>query len=407
MPDAQPTPTALPPRRPRRLAARCRDAVSGVRPVRAAAVVAAAGLVLTACSSKTNTTTPTPSSTASATAQSLGSLEVPPTSAVTLSETGSSLLYPLFNLWKSGYSAKYPNVSITTASTGSGTGIAQAAAGAATIGASDAYLSSGQMTQYPTLENIPLAISAQMVNYNLPGVTTPLKLDGQVLSAMYQGTITKWNDPAIVALNPGVTLPPTTIVPIHRSDGSGDTFIFTQYLSKADPSGWGAKISYGTTVAFPNVPGALAENGNGGMVTGCAATTGCVAYIGVSYSGQTTQNKLGEADLKNGSGNYVALTSSSVAAEASAFAATTPASGAISLIYATNAPQGYPIINYEYAIVQTNQTSATTAQGIKALLSWAMDANNGSSSSYLNQVNFQPLPASAVQVSVNLLSKIQ
>ncbi len=163
----------------------------------------------------------------------------PATSQVALAETGSTLLYPLFNLWGPAYHAKYSNVTITTQGTGSGTGIAQAAAGAVNIGASDAYLSTGDMAAHKGLMNIALAISAQQINYNLPGVTEHLKLNGKVLAAMYEGTIKTWNDPQVAALNPGVNLPATAVVPLHRSDGSGDTFLFTQYLSKQDPDGWG------------------------------------------------------------------------------------------------------------------------------------------------------------------------
>jgi phosphate transport system substrate-binding protein len=403
-----PAPAGLPrASRPlRRAVARCRQALTGVRPARALAVVAAAGLVLSACSTKTNTTTGSSSSPASsASGSSLAALEAPPAASVALTETGSSLLYPLFSAWAPAYHRLHSNVSITTGSTGSGTGITDAATGVDNIGASDAYLSSGQVTQYPGLENIPLAISAQMVNYNLPGFTGTLKLSGKVLSEIYQGTITKWNDPAIAALNSGVTLPTIPIVTLHRSDGSGDTFLFTTFLSDADPSGWGTKIGYNTTIGWPSVPGALGENGNGGMVTGCKATPGCVAYIGVSYEGQTTQDGLGTAELQNASGNFEPLNATTVAAEAASFASTTPASGAISLIYG-KASNGYPIINYEYAIVQSNQTNAGTAQAIKALLAWAIDTSGGSASSFLNAVNFQPLPASAVSVATALLQKI-
>ena len=147
--------------------------------------------------------------------------------------------------------------------------------------------------------NIALAIAAEQVDYNLPGVTEHLKLNGKVLAAMYQGTIKTWNDPQIAALNPGVNLPATPVVPLHRSDGAGDTFVFTQYLSKQDPDGWGKSPGFGTTVDFPAVPGALGENGAGGMVTGCAETPGCVAYIGISYLDQATQKGLGEAQLAN------------------------------------------------------------------------------------------------------------
>ena len=198
----------------------------------------------------------------------------PATSQVALSETGATELYPLLNEWAPAYNAKYPNVTITTGDTGSGAGISQAVAGAVNIGASGAYLSDGDMAAHQGLMNIALTIDAQQVNYNLPGVTEHLKLNGKVLAAMYRGTIKTWNDPQITALNPGVNLPATPVVPLHRSDGSGDTFLFTQYLSKQDPDGWGKSPGFGTTVDFPAVPGALGENGNGGMVTGCAADAG-------------------------------------------------------------------------------------------------------------------------------------
>ncbi len=385
----------------------------------AVSVVAGAALALAACSSSTSSgsasaasrsssaSSSPASSTGSSSTPSLSSLETPPTATVALSETGSTLLYPLFQKWAPAYTQLHANISVTPAGTGSGTGISQASTGAVDIGASDAYLSSAQTSSTPSLENIPLAISAQMINFNIPGFSGTLKLNGKILSAIYQGQITNWNDAKIAAANPGVALPNLKIVALHRSDGSGDTFIFTQYLSKQDPNGWGAKISYGTSVSFPGIPNALGENGNGGMVSGCKATPGCVAYIGISYQSQTQAGHLGQAELQNGSGNYVPLNAQTIAAEASSFAASTPASGAISLVDGTGAPQGYPIINYEYAIVNAQQSSATKAQAIKALLAWAMDPSGGSAPSFLDAVNFQPLPASAVAVSEKLLSKIQ
>ena len=143
-----------------------------------------------------------------------------------------------------------------------------------------------------------------------------LKLSGKVLSEIYQGKITNWNNSAITSPNPGVTLPSLPIVTLHRSDSSGDTFLFTQFLSKADPAGWGTKIGYNTTVPWPNVPGALGENGNSGMVTGCKATRGCIAYVGISYQTQALQAGLGYAQLQNAKGHYVLPTPTAIAAEA-------------------------------------------------------------------------------------------
>ena len=307
------------------------------------------------------------------------------------------------NQWVPAYHSKYPNVTITTGGTGSGAGIAQAAAGAVNIGASGAYLSDGDMSAHKGLMNIALAISAEQVNYNLPGVTEHLKLNGKVLAAMYEGTIKTWNDPQIAALNPGVNLPATAVVPLHRSDGSGDTFVFTQYLSKQDPDGWGKSPGFGTTVDFPAVPGALGENGAGGMVTGCAQTPGCVAYIGISYLDQASQKGLGEAQLANASGNYLLPDAQSVPAEAAGFASQTPANQVISLINGP-AADGYPIVNYEYAVVYSNQKDPAIAQTLQAFLHWAV--TDGNSPSFLDQFHFQPLPASVAKLSDAQIAKI-
>ncbi len=331
-------------------------------------------------------------------------VETPPGGSLT--ETGSTLLYPLFNLWVGGYTQKFSNVTVQTAGTGSGTGISDAENSTVDIGASDAYLSPSVATANPDLKNIPLAISAQIVAYNVPGVLSHLKLTGKVLSEIYQGQVTTWNASQIASLNPGVTLPSTPIVTLHRSDSSGDTFLFTTFLSKTDPSGWGTKIGYNTTVPWPAAPGALGETGNSGMVAGCKATPGCIAYVGISYLTQALQAGLGYASLQNAKGQYEVPTQASIAAEAAAFVKKTPANGTISLIYGS-APGGYPIINYEYGIVSTHQSSSSTAKGIRSFLEWAINSKDGAATSYLAQVNFQPLPSKVEAQSVKQILSIQ
>ncbi len=334
---------------------------------------------------------------------STNGIENPGTASLT--ETGSTLLYPLWNIWVPAYNKVFPKVSITTAGTGSGTGISDAAAGTVDIGSSDAYLSPSEVQASPHLKNIPLAISAQFIAYNLPGVTAHLKLNGSVLAGIYKGTITHWNASQIADLNKGVKLPSIPIVTLHRSDSSGDTFLFTQYLTKSDPSAWGS-IGYNTSVSWPNAPGALAEDGNSGMVSGCKATPGCVAYVGVSYLTQALQDGLGEAELENASHNYELPTASSIEAEAQSFVSKTPASGTISLIYGP-AKDGYPIINYEYAIVNAEQSSSQTATAIRSVLDWAINPKDGNSSQYLSQVDFQPLPSSVVSQSEKQIAAIK
>lgn len=326
----------------------------------------------------------------------------PAKSSVSLTETGSSLLFPLFGTWSTAYQKLYKQVLITTGSTGSGTGITDASTGTVNIGASDAYLSSAEVKQTPGLLNIALAISAQQISYNLPGVKN-LNLDAAVLAQIYQGKITTWNAAPIKALNPGVSLPAMKIITLHRADSSGDTFLFTSYLNAQDPSGWSA-ANVGTTVTWPSVPGALAETGNSGMVAGCAANKGCIAYIGISYLQKTQAAGLGTASLKNAAGKFVQPTPASIAAAAAAMTSKTPANQTLSMINGP-APTGYPIINYEYAIVPTHQTDGTKAEDIRAFLHWIVHTGQDATT-YLDPVDFQALPASVVTQSDAQIAKI-
>ena len=353
----------------------------------AALALTLAASITAACSSDGNSvTTSVGAGPAGSPSAALPSAPAP--SAVSLSETGSTLLFPLFNLWAPGYQKQYSQVKISTAGTGSGKGIAGAAAGTADIGASDAYLSSGQQTQSPNLENVPLAVSAQQINFNLPRVQS-LKLNGTVLAGIYQGTIRNWDDQAIAKINPGVTLPSMKIVPVKRSDSSGDTFLFTSYLSAQDPA-WKSARAFGTTVAWPGVTGEVSAKGNSGMVAACQAHPGCIAYIGISYEAKTSAAGLGQAQLLNGAGSYEAPTAATISAGANGFTSETPSGGTISMINGS-AAGSYPIVNYEYGIVSTRQSSAAKAQTLKAFLHWAI--TTGNASSYLSKVSFQPLPA--------------
>jgi phosphate transport system substrate-binding protein len=322
-----------------------------------------------------------------------------------LTETGSTLLLPLLHAWAGAYQQQFPQVRISTDGTGSGTGIKAASAGTVDMGASDAYLSSGDLVKNPALLNIPLAVAAQQVDYNLPQLKAGvhLRLTGVVLAQMYQGTIRTWNDPAIAALNPHVALPATRVVPLHRTDSSGDTFLFTSYLSTHDPA-WNRAIGYGTTVAWPPVPGSQGQHGNSGLVSGCQATVGCVAYVGISYLSAALAAGLGEAELANALGQYELPTPASISAAVGAFVSATPANETISMV---NGPAsgGYPIVNYEYAIVRSRQPDRTRAQDIRAFLHWAVTIGN--SARYLSQGRFEPLPAAVVTLSAQQIAKIK
>jgi phosphate transport system substrate-binding protein len=325
---------------------------------------------------------------------------------VNILETGSSLLYPLFNLWVSAFTHVEPSVKITTQSTGSGTGIAQSVAGIAQIGASDAYMSDALMKMHPGMLNIPLAISMQMVNYNLPGLNGQhLKLSGPVLAGIYEGKIRYWDDAAIKGLNQGVNLPHHEIIPVHRSDGSGDTFIFTQFLAFSTPE-WANSVSYGTTVSWPAVSGELGAEGNPGMVTATKDNPYAIAYIGTSYQDAIEKDGLGIAMLKNRDGNFVLATTKTGAAAAAVMVPKTPKDERISLIFAPGA-ESYPIINYEYALVNRKQPSADTAAALRTLFTWAISSRGGNAPRFMQEVHFVALPPSVVKLSASQIAEIQ
>ncbi|MDA8290983.1 MAG: phosphate ABC transporter substrate-binding protein PstS [Actinomycetota bacterium] len=387
--------------RPGAASARARLARAGVLAISAALAATGATATLASASS---THAPKSSNPYASVESQLTALENAAPSGVKLLETGSTLLYPVISTWASMYNT----VHVTTAGTGSGTGISDATNGTVQIGASDAYLSPTQLAA-GALENIPVAISAQQIDYNLPGVAkgTHLKLNATVINDIYDGKITKWNDSAITSLNPGVKLPSIKIVPFHRSDGSGDTFLFSSYLAFQDHSSWVPKAGGpNTTISWPSNPNALAENGNGGMAAGCEATPGCIAYIGVSWLRTVVAHGIGYAQIENGKGNYVLPTPGNIAAEVASYKSV-PANAALSLINSSVPKYGYPIVNFEYAIVNKTQSSTSTAKAIQAFLSWGMDPRKGSASSVLSKFFFQPLSPTAMQISVNLLKQVK
>lgn len=312
-----------------------------------------------------------------------------PSSAVTIREAGSTLLFPLLEEYVGPIHDAYSHITLAPAGGGSGKGIAGALDESLDMGGSDAYLSNVQAQQHPDVADVPIAISAQAVNYNLPGISD-LRLSGEVLAGIYQGRVTRWNDPGIASLNPGVTLPSTTIVPVRRADSSGDTFIFTQFLTATSES-WRSGPLFGTTVAWPAVPAEVSAPGNPSMVTRCAATPGCVAYVGVSAEQGALDAGLGEALLRSRSGAFLKPTRETISAAVGASMKTVPGDLRRSLIY-FDGPASYPIINFEYLMVNRRQADADRAQAIRTILGWAVDRSKGSSDAYLSRVDFVPLP---------------
>jgi phosphate transport system substrate-binding protein len=328
---------------------------------------------------------------------------------ITLKESGSTLLYPLFQSWIAGYKSVAPNIDLSAAGTGSGAGEKAALAGEVSIGASDAYLSDEVAAKNRDILDIPLAISAQTINYNVPDLNgANIKIDGPTLAAIYSGTITQWDDPAIKAMNPGVTLPHQTIVPVRRAEGSGDTFIFTQFLDFATETevgepGYDATVSgtnvgtimawpkVGTTIAWPNVAAEKTATGNDGMVQTLAATPYSIGYVGISYADQIAKASLGTAMVKNENGKFLLATPQSIADAAAQLDPRTPPYERITLIFAPG-DNSYPLVNYEYAIVSKKQPDPATADALRTFLLWSISGIGGNGATYLKPVGFIPLP---------------
>jgi len=336
--------------------------------------------------------------------------------AMTLSETGSTLILPLFKSWVTAYAKIQPDLQMTVGATGSEAGIAQAIAKQVQIGTSDAYMSDTEAMANPNILNIPLAISAQTVVANLPELQgATLKLSGPVLAGIYAGTIREWDAPQIAAINQGVPLPHQTIVPVRRADGSGDTFVFTQFLTFSTPDqqhlssrdvNWEDKIGYGTTVSWPAVAGSLTASGNQGMVRTIAGTRYAVGYVGASFKADADKAGLATAMLQNQSGKFVLPTPAAITAAAAVLTPRTPPDQRLTLVFAPG-PDSYPLINYEYAVVSTRQPNPQMASAISNFLLWCIEPQGGSAGNFLDPVHFIGLPTPIRALSELQIAKIQ
>lgn len=215
--------------------------------------------------------------------------------ASSLTGAGSTLVAPLEAYWAQDFEHRY-GIQVTYAAVGSGAGIAQVTARTVDFGASDAPLTPSQAEKCNNCVQIPWALTATGIAYNIPGVST-LRLTGPVLAEIYLGKITKWDDPAIVKLNKGVTLPSMTITPVFRSDGSGDTYAFTDYLSRVLPT-WKSQVGFSTSVSFP---AGVGGKGNAGVTAVVSSTAGSIGYISASY---IIAHNLSAAELQNAAGKF-------------------------------------------------------------------------------------------------------
>lgn len=324
-----------------------------------------------------------------------------------LTESGSTLFYPLVATWAAAYHDANPDVTIETQPTGSGVGINEAIDGTVHIGASDAFLTDAQMQRAPLL-NIALAVSAQVIGYNLPELGgASLQLSGKVLADMYLGEVKFWDDPKIGSINRDVAakLPHKQIILVRRNDSSGDTLLFTRFLSLSSPA-WKAGPGEGTHVVWPAAEKTLAAPHNRGVVEQLKVSPYAIGYVGISYLEQMKALGLGSAALQNRSGVFVKPSEDGMRAAVNALSGQVPADERLSLLDAPGETV-YPIVNFEYAIVQSKQKSPNEAAELKKFLSWTLTSDGGSSTHFLAPVHFIALPDHVADRSKQMIALIK
>lgn len=309
-------------------------------------------------------------------------LAIPAVGQTTLNGAGATFPYPMYSKWFSEYHKLHSDVQINYQSIGSGGGIRQVLAGTVDFGASDGPMSDEQLQQAKTkILHIPTVMGAVVPAYNVPGVSGELKFTPEALAGIFLGKITSWNDPALAKANPGVNFPNQPIILIHRSDGSGTTFIFTDYLSKIS-SEWQNGPGKGTSVKWPVGLGGKGNEGVAGMIR---QMQGSIGYIELIYA---VQNNIAYGPVKNSSGAFVKASLDSVTA-AAASAKSMPADFRVSI---TNAPgkDSYPISSFTWLLIPAQAKEPAKGKMIADFLNWMV--NDGQKMTA--DLTYAPLPES-------------
>jgi phosphate transport system substrate-binding protein len=310
-------------------------------------------------------------------------LSVPAFAQTTLNGAGATFPYPMYSKWFSKYHDAHPDIQFNYQSIGSGGGIRQVLAGTVDFGASDGPMTDEQLAQAKIkILHVPTVLGAVVPAYNVSGVSGEIKFTPEALAGIFLGKITNWNDKAIASANPGVTFPKDEpIVVIHRSDGSGTTFIFTDYLSKVS-SDWQSQAGKGTSVKWPVGLGGKGNEGVAGMIR---QMQGSIGYIELIYA---VQNKITYGTVKNAAGDFVKASLDSVTA-AAASVKSMPADFRVSI---TNAPgkDAYPISSFTWLLIPAQSKDAAKGKIIADFLNWMVDDGQKMTA----DLTYAPLPAS-------------
>jgi phosphate transport system substrate-binding protein len=322
-------------------------------------------------------------------------LAVPGLGQTTLSGAGATFPYPMYSKWFSEYSKSHSGVEINYQSIGSGGGIRQVTAGTVDFGASDMPMTDKQLQESKTkILNLPTVLGADVPAYNIPGVTGEVKFTPEVLAGIFLGKISKWNDKAITSANPGVNFPDKDIIVVHRSDGSGTTFIWTDYLSKVSPE-WKSQVGSDTSVKWPV---GLGNKGNEGVSGLIRQMSGSIGYVELIYA---VQNNIPYGSVRNSAGNFVKASLESVSA-AAASAPKMPPDFRVSI---TNAPgkDAYPIASFTWLLIPLPSKDPAKGKILNDFLNWMVTDGQ----KMTGALSYAPLPDNVVAKEKEAIKQVK
>ena len=315
---------------------------------------------------------------------------------IQINGAGATFPYPIYSKWFSEYNKLHSNIQINYQSVGSGAGIQQVIKQTVFFGATDGPMTEEQQQNAPgKILHFPTVLGAVVPVYNIPNLSGELKFSGPLLADIFLGKVTKWNDPAIVKLNAGVTLPATDITVAHRADGSGTTYIWVDYLSKVSPE-WKTKVGINTSVKWPTGVGG---RGNEGVASVVSQTPGAIGYVELIYALQT---KTAYGAVQNMAGEFTKASVASVTAAAAAAATQMPADFRVSI---TNAPgKGvYPISSFTWLLLYENAKDKAQAKTMVDFLKWAL----ADGQKFAPELGYAPLPEAVVKLELAALAKVK
>ncbi|MGC9999812.1 MAG: phosphate ABC transporter substrate-binding protein PstS [Bryobacteraceae bacterium] len=320
---------------------------------------------------------------------------------VLINGAGATFPYPVYSKWFNQYHQKFPNVQINYQSQGSGAGIRQVTEGTVDFGATDGPMNEDQLKQFQdkrgsAILHFPTVMGADVIAYNLPGISRELNFTPEAIAGIFLGKITKWNDPELSKANPGAKLPGSDIIVVHRSDGSGTTYVFVDYLSKVSKE-WESKVGRGTSV---NWPVGLGGKGNEGVAGQIQQTPNSIGYIELIYA---IQNKMAHGNVRNAAGKFVQPNTASVTAAAAGALKDMPEDFRVSITNAAG-KDSYPISSFTWLLIPAKIQDQSKKKALVDFLHWMLDND---AQAMAEALDYARLPKAVVAKEIKAISKIQ